>query len=143
MNPELLAAAEFVAFFALTAFIICERKTLTFLIICRKNLIPFVEPEPSRIVLISVSVSLIIVSHKLIISSLVGIVLTVFLGIFSITSGDATGLKVQYSGLGANASVYYGESSVDRLTIYIDDILSSSNSLISDRLTRLNKDLVS
>ena len=63
--------------------------------------------------------------------------------IFSITSGDATGLKVQYSGLGANASVYYGESSVDRLTFYIDDILSSSNSLISDRLTRLNKDLVS
>ena len=63
--------------------------------------------------------------------------------IFSITSGDATGLKVQYSGLGANASVYYGESSVDKLTFYIDDILSSSNSLISDRLTRLNKDLVS
>ena len=63
--------------------------------------------------------------------------------IFSITSGDATGLKVQYSGLGQNASVYYGESSVDRLTFYIDDILSSSNSLISDRLTRLNKDLVS
>ena len=63
--------------------------------------------------------------------------------IFSITSGDATGLKVQYSGLGTNASVYYGESSVDRLTFYIDDILSSSNSLISDRLTRLNKDLVS
>ena len=63
--------------------------------------------------------------------------------IFSMSTGDAAGLKVQYSGLGANASVYYGESSVDRLTFYIDDILSSSNSLISDRLTRLNKDLVS
>lgn len=63
--------------------------------------------------------------------------------IFSMSTGDAAGLKVQYSGLGANASVYYGESSVDILTFYIDDILSSSNSLISDRLTRLNKDLVS
>ena len=63
--------------------------------------------------------------------------------IFSVSTGDAAGLKVQYSGLGANASVYYGESSVDRLTFYIDDILSSSNSLISDRLSRLNKDLVS
>ena len=63
--------------------------------------------------------------------------------IFSMSSGDAAGLKVQYSGLGANATVYYGESSVDRLTFYVDDILPSSNSLISDRLTRLNKDLVS
>ena len=43
--------------------------------------------------------------------------------IFSMSTGDAAGLKVQYSGLGADASVYYGESSVDRLTFYIDDIL--------------------
>ncbi len=63
--------------------------------------------------------------------------------IFSATSGDATGLKVQYTGLGSNATVYYGESTINRMTDYIDDILSSSNSVISDRLSRLNKDLSS
>ena len=62
---------------------------------------------------------------------------------FSATTGDATGLKVQYSGLGSNATVYYGESVINRMTDYIDDILSSSNSVISDRLSRLNKDLSS
>ncbi len=62
--------------------------------------------------------------------------------IFSATSGDATGLKVQYSGSGSNATVYYGESTINRLTVYIDDILNSSNSVIADRLSRLNKDLV-
>ena len=62
---------------------------------------------------------------------------------FSATTGDATGLKVQYTGLGSNATVYYGESVINRMTDYIDDILSSSNSVISDRLSRLNKDLSS
>ncbi len=62
--------------------------------------------------------------------------------IFSSTSGDATGLKVKYSGLGSNATVYYGESTVSRLTVYLDDILSSSNSVIADRLSRLNSDLL-
>ena len=46
--------------------------------------------------------------------------------IFSVTSGDAAGMKVQYTGLGSNASVYYGESIITRMTDYIDDILSSS-----------------
>ena len=63
--------------------------------------------------------------------------------IFSVTSGDAAGMKVQYTGLGSNASVYYGESIITRMTDYIDDILSSSNSVVSDRLSRLNKDISS
>ena len=63
--------------------------------------------------------------------------------IFSVTSGDAAGMKVQYTGLGSNASVYYGESIITRMTDYIDDILSSSNSVLSDRLSRLNKDISS
>ena len=63
--------------------------------------------------------------------------------IFSVTSGDAAGMKVQYTGLGSNASVYYGESIITKMTDYIDDILSSSNSVLSDRLSRLNKDISS
>jgi hypothetical protein len=63
--------------------------------------------------------------------------------LFSMASGDGAGLKVQYSGLGANANVFYGESSIDMITNYVDDLLSSSNSTISDRLSRLNKDVAS
>ncbi len=63
--------------------------------------------------------------------------------LFSMASGDGAGLKVQYSGLGANANVFYGVSSIDMITNYVDDLLSSSNSTISDRLSRLNKDVAS
>lgn len=63
--------------------------------------------------------------------------------LFSMASGDGAGLKVQYSGLGANANVFYGESLIDMITNYVDDLLSSSNSTISDRLSRLNKDVAS
>ena len=63
--------------------------------------------------------------------------------IFSATTGDPAGLKVKYSGLGSDATVYYGESIINRMTDYIDDILSSSDSVLSDRLSRLNKDISS
>ena len=63
--------------------------------------------------------------------------------IFSATTGDPAGLKVKYTGLGSDATVYYGESIINRMTDYIDDILSSSDSVLSDRLSRLNKDISS
>ena len=35
---------------------------------------------------------------------------------FTISSGNAAGLKVKYSGLGADATVFYGQSLIEKLT---------------------------
>ncbi len=63
--------------------------------------------------------------------------------IFTSISGDGIGIKVQYSGLGSNATVYYGDSLIYRLTEYIDTVLNSSDSVLADRVTRLNKEVTS
>ena len=34
---------------------------------------------------------------------------------FTISTGDAAGLKVKYSGLGADATIYYGQSLIEKL----------------------------
>ena len=60
---------------------------------------------------------------------------------FTATSGNGSGIKVTYSGLGANGTVYYGDSFIFRLTDYIDNILNSSDSTLNNRETRLNTEV--
>ncbi len=60
---------------------------------------------------------------------------------FTATSGNGSGIKVKYTGLGANGTVYYGDSFIFRLTDYIDGILNSSDSSLTNRVTRLNKEV--
>ena len=61
--------------------------------------------------------------------------------IFTSISGNSIGIKVKYTGSGANATIYYGDSFIDRMTNYIDEILNSSNSILTNRVTRLNKEV--
>ena len=62
--------------------------------------------------------------------------------IFTMSSGDAAGLKVKYSGLGATSSVYYGESLIDKFTSYISSALTSTGSgSVADRISTLNSEL--
>ena len=60
---------------------------------------------------------------------------------FTISSGDAAGLKVKYSGLGANATVYYGQSLIEKLTTYLEGVLDTSNGQLSTRETTINKEV--
>ena len=60
---------------------------------------------------------------------------------FTAISGNGSGIKVTYSGLGANGTVYYGDSFIFRLTDYIDNILNSSDSTLNNRETRLNTEV--
>ena len=58
------------------------------------------------------------------------------------TSGNAAGMKVKYSGLGASSSVYYGQSLLDRLSSYISTSLTSTRSgSVASRITTLNTEL--
>ncbi len=62
--------------------------------------------------------------------------------IFSMGSGSAAGLKVKYSGLGANGSVFYGQSLIDKLTSYISTTLTSTESgSVENRITMLNQEI--
>jgi len=64
--------------------------------------------------------------------------------IFTISSGLAAGLKVKYSGLGADASVYYGDSLLDKLTSYISTALTSTkDGSVASRIISLNKEITS
>jgi len=64
--------------------------------------------------------------------------------IFSIGSGVAAGLNVKYSGLGANGSVYYGQSLLDKFTSYISTALTSTEAgSVASRITTLNKEITS
>ena len=61
--------------------------------------------------------------------------------IFTISSGNAAGLKVKYSGLGSNATIYYGQSMIEKLTSFLSDTLSSSNGQLSNRETTINQEV--
>ena len=64
--------------------------------------------------------------------------------IFTISSGLAAGLKVKYSGLGADGSVYYGDSLLDKLTSYISTALTSTkDGSVASRIISLNKEITS
>ena len=61
---------------------------------------------------------------------------------FTIASGNAAGMKVKYSGLGATGSVYYGQSLLDRLTSYITTSLNSTASgSVTNRISTLSSEL--
>jgi len=61
--------------------------------------------------------------------------------IFTMSSGNAAGLKVQYSGLGSDATIYYGQSLIEKLTSFLTDTLNTSNGQISSRETTINKEV--
>ena len=61
--------------------------------------------------------------------------------IFTITSGNAAGLKVKYSGLGSDATIYYGQSLIEKLTTFLTDTLNTSNGQLSTRETTINKEV--
>ena len=60
---------------------------------------------------------------------------------FTISSGNAAGLKVKYSGLGSNASLYYGQSLIDKLTTFLTDTLNTSSGQLSTRETTINQEM--
>ena len=60
---------------------------------------------------------------------------------FSITSGNAAGMKVKYSGLGADATVYYGQSLMEKLTTYLTSVLDTSSGQLKTRETTINKEV--
>ncbi|MDC3140868.1 flagellar filament capping protein FliD [Alphaproteobacteria bacterium] len=63
---------------------------------------------------------------------------------FSITSGSAAGLKVKYDGLGANGTVFYGQSLLNKLTSYISTSLTSTeDGSVASRITKLNNEVSS
>ena len=60
---------------------------------------------------------------------------------FTITSGDAAGMKVKYSGLGENGTVYFGQSLIEKLSDYLTGILNTSSGQLSTRETTINKEV--
>ena len=60
---------------------------------------------------------------------------------FTISSGNAAGLKVKYSGLGADATLYYGQSLIEKLTSFLTDTLNISNGQLATRETTINQEV--
>ncbi len=60
---------------------------------------------------------------------------------FTISSGNAAGLKVKYSGLGADATIYYGQSLIEKLTSFLTDTLNTSNGQLATRETTINQEV--
>ena len=60
---------------------------------------------------------------------------------FTISTGNAAGLKVKYSGLGADATIYYGQSLIEKLTSFLSDTLDSSSGQLSNRETTINQEV--
>ena len=60
---------------------------------------------------------------------------------FTISSGNAAGLKVKYSGLGSNATIYYGQSLIEKLTSFLTDTLNVSSGQLSTRENTINQEM--
>ena len=60
---------------------------------------------------------------------------------FTSISGDSAGIKVKYSGLGANATLFYGQSLIEKFSSYLTSILETSSGQISVRERTLNDEL--
>ena len=60
---------------------------------------------------------------------------------FTISSGNAAGLKVKYSGLGADATLYYGQSLIEKLNSFLTDTLNISNGQLATRETTINQEV--
>ena len=59
---------------------------------------------------------------------------------FVSTTGDTAGIKVKYSGLGADATVYYGESLISKFTTYISSVLETSG-VLNNRVSTLTDEV--
>ena len=57
------------------------------------------------------------------------------------TSGNGAGIKIAYSGLGANATIYYGQSIIEKLTEFLTSTLQSSSGTIATRETTLSSEV--
>ena len=60
---------------------------------------------------------------------------------FTISSGNAAGLKVKYSGLGDDATIYYGQSLIEKLTSFLTDVLDTSNGQLSTRENTISEEV--
>ena len=60
---------------------------------------------------------------------------------FTISSGNAAGLKVKYSGLGTDATIFYGQSLIEKLTTFLTNTLNTSSGQLSTRETTINKEV--
>ena len=60
---------------------------------------------------------------------------------FTISSGNAAGLKIKYSGLGADATIYYGQSLIEKLTSFLTETLNTSSGQLSTREKTINKEV--
>ena len=50
-------------------------------------------------------------------------------------------MKVKYSGLGADATIYYGQSLIEKLTTFLTNTLNTSSGQLSTRETTINEEL--
>ena len=60
---------------------------------------------------------------------------------FTISSGNAAGMKVKYSGSGADGTVFYGKSLIETLTTYLTEVLNTTKGQLSTRETTINKEV--
>ena len=60
---------------------------------------------------------------------------------FTVTSGDGAGIKVKYSGLGSDATVYFGQSMIEKISAYLTDILDSSTGQIAIREKTISSEM--
>jgi len=60
---------------------------------------------------------------------------------FTISSGNAAGMKVKYSGAGANATLYYGQSLIEKMTSFLKDVLDTSSGQLKTRETTISKEV--
>ncbi len=59
---------------------------------------------------------------------------------FISTTGNSAGIKVQYSGTGANGTVYYGESLISKFNTYISSVLETTG-ILNDRVSTLSSEV--
>ena len=60
---------------------------------------------------------------------------------FTAISGNAAGLKIKYSGVGENATIFYGQSLIEKFSEYLATILNNSSGKIVTRETTISKEV--
>ncbi len=60
---------------------------------------------------------------------------------FTAISGNAAGLKVKYSGVGENSTLFYGQSLIEKFSDYLTNILNTTNGQIATRETTISQEV--
>ncbi len=60
---------------------------------------------------------------------------------FTAISGNAAGLKIKYSGLGENSTIFYGQSLIEKFSDYLDSILNTASGQIATRETTISQEM--